>query len=135
MSSQHDDGRRLSDAMWARMAPLIPLSKPLPLSCYRPRIPDRVAMDAILLLLRTGMQWGSLDATGLCLHSSAHRRCREWADAGVRGAREDRLGLAGAGWDDDQSPVGRGKKSARTRPTAAKGAPCAACSLMATVCR
>lgn len=40
-------------------------------------------MDAILLLLRTGMQWGALDATGLCSHSSAHRRFREWTDAGV----------------------------------------------------
>ncbi len=40
-------------------------------------------MDAILLLLRTGMQWDALDVTGLCSHSSAHRRCREWTDAGV----------------------------------------------------
>ncbi len=59
MSSQHDDGWRLSDAMWARMAPLIPPPKPHPLGCHRPRIPDRVAMEAILLLLRTGMQWGA----------------------------------------------------------------------------
>jgi transposase len=83
MSSQHDDGRLLRDAMWSRMAPLIPPPKPHPLGCHRPRIPDRVAMDAILLLLRTGMQWGALDATGLCSHSSAHRRFREWTDAGV----------------------------------------------------
>ncbi len=40
-------------------------------------------MDAILLLLRTGMQWAALDATVLCSHSSAHRRFREWTDAGV----------------------------------------------------
>ena len=83
MSSQHDDGWRLSDAMWARMARLIPPPKPHPLGCHLPRIPDRVAMDAILLLLRTGMQWGALDTTGLCSHSSAHRRFREWTDAGV----------------------------------------------------
>ncbi len=42
MSTQHDDGWRLSDAMWARMAPLIPPPKPHPLGCHRPRIPDRV---------------------------------------------------------------------------------------------
>ncbi len=83
MSSQHDDSWRLSDAMWVRMAPLIPSSKPHPLGCHRPRIPDRVAMDAILLLLRTGMQWGTLDVTGLCSRSSAQRRFREWTYAGV----------------------------------------------------
>lgn len=76
-SSQHDDGWRLSDAMWAQMARLTPPPKPHPLGCHRPRIPDRVAMDAILLLLRTGMQSGALNATGLCSHSSAHRRFRE----------------------------------------------------------
>ena len=85
MSSQHDDGWRLSDALWARMAPLIPPPKPHPLGCHRPRIPDRVAMDAILLVLRTGMQWGALDATGLCSHESPRvlRRLlplREWSN-------------------------------------------------------
>ncbi len=69
MSTQHDDGWRLSDAMWARMAPLIPPPKPHSLGCHHPRIRDRVAMDAILLLFRTGMQWAALDTTGLCLHS------------------------------------------------------------------
>ncbi len=83
MSSQHDHGSRLSDAMWARMATLIPPPKPHSLGCHRPRIPDRVAMDASLLLLRTDMQWAALDATGLCSHSAAHRRFREWTDAGV----------------------------------------------------
>jgi transposase len=40
-------------------------------------------MNAILLVLRTGMQWNALDATGICSCSSAYRRFREWADAGV----------------------------------------------------
>jgi len=52
------------------MAPLIPPPKPHPLGCHRPRISNRVAMDAILLLICTGMQWDALDATGLCSHSS-----------------------------------------------------------------
>jgi putative transposase len=40
-------------------------------------------MDAILLVLRTGMQWNALNATGVCSSSSAHRRCQEWEQAGV----------------------------------------------------
>jgi hypothetical protein len=40
-------------------------------------------MDAILLVLRTGMQWNPLNATGICSSSSAHRRFQEWAEAGV----------------------------------------------------
>jgi putative transposase len=40
-------------------------------------------MDAILLVLRTGMQWNALDLTGPCSSSSAHRRFQEWRAAGV----------------------------------------------------
>ena len=40
-------------------------------------------MNAILLVLRTGMQWNALNATGICSSSSAHRRFQEWARAGV----------------------------------------------------
>jgi putative transposase len=40
-------------------------------------------MDAILLVLRTGMQWNALDATGVCNSSTAHRRFQEWERAGV----------------------------------------------------
>ena len=39
-------------------------------------------MDAILLVLRSGMQWNALTATGMCF-SSAHRRFHEWEQAGV----------------------------------------------------
>jgi putative transposase len=40
-------------------------------------------MNAILLVLRTGMQWNALDVTGVCSSSSAHRRFQEWEQAGV----------------------------------------------------
>jgi len=40
-------------------------------------------MDAILLVLRTGMQWNALNATGACSSSAAHRRFQEWEQAGV----------------------------------------------------
>src|SRR5215210_9588612 len=78
-----DDGWRLPDALWARMERLLPPRKPHPLGCHNPRVPDRAAMDAILFVARTGCQWGALDATGICSHSSAHRRFQEWTQAGV----------------------------------------------------
>src|SRR4030095_2612364 len=40
-------------------------------------------MDAIFFVLRTGCQWGALDATGICSHSAAHRRFQEWIEADV----------------------------------------------------
>jgi transposase len=40
-------------------------------------------MNAILLVLRTGMQWNALNATGICTSSSSHRRFLEWTEAGV----------------------------------------------------
>lgn len=79
----HDDGWRISDALWERIEPLLPPRKPHPLGCHNPRVPDRQAMNAILFVLRTGCQWNALNATGLCSSSSAHRRFKEWTAAGV----------------------------------------------------
>jgi transposase len=78
-----DDGWRIPDELWLEMEPLLPPRKPHPLGCHNPRVPDRDAMNAILFVLRTGCQWGALDATGICNHSSAHRRFQEWVKAGV----------------------------------------------------
>ena len=79
-----DDGWRISDRLWSRLEPLIPKSVDKhPLGCHRPRVPDRDAMNAILFVLRTGCQWGALDRTNICCHSSAHRRFIEWTEAGV----------------------------------------------------
>lgn len=49
----------------------------------RPRTPDRVCMDAILFVLRTGCQWKALDATIFCPGSTAHDRFQEWVEAGI----------------------------------------------------
>jgi transposase len=65
------------------MQPLLPAPKAHPLGCHNPRVPDRDAMNAILFVLRTGIQWNALDATGICSCSSAYRRFREWVDADV----------------------------------------------------
>jgi len=78
-----DDGWRISDALWERMEPLLPSRKLHPLGCHNPRVPDRDAMNGIFFVLRTGCQWNALDGTGVVSCSSAYRRFREWAKAGV----------------------------------------------------
>ena len=78
----HSDWR-IPDELWERIVPLLPPRKPHPLGCHRRRVDDRKAMDAIFFVLRTGCQWGALDATGICSHSAAHRRFQEWIEADV----------------------------------------------------
>ncbi len=84
MRVMEDDGWRIPDYMWEEMKLIIP--KPVdnhPLGCHNPRIDDRIIMDGILYLLRTGGQWSSLDKTNICKHSAAHDRFQEWVEAGV----------------------------------------------------
>ena len=50
-----DDGWRIPDSLWEKMEPLLPERPSHPLGCHRSRVPDRSAMDAIFLVLRTGM--------------------------------------------------------------------------------
>jgi len=78
-----DDGWRMPDWLWEKIEPLLPAPAFHPLGCHNPRVPDRNAMEAILLVLWTGMQWNALDASGICSSSSAHRWFQEWRAAGV----------------------------------------------------
>jgi len=73
----------MPDWLWERVEPLLPEPPSHPLGCHNPRVPDRDAMDSILLVLRTGMQWNALDLTGPASSSSSHRRFQEWVAAGV----------------------------------------------------
>ena len=75
---------RVSDEIWAVLQPVLPE----PVNSHRfgggrPRVPDRQCADAIFYVLRTGCQWGALDTTGLCPHSTAHDRFQQWVEAGV----------------------------------------------------
>ena len=74
----------ISDEMWSKIEPLLPERevKAHPLGCHRRRIPDRVVLNGIFFVLRTGAQWKSLDATGICKGSTAHSRFQEWLEAG-----------------------------------------------------
>jgi transposase len=135
-----DGGWRIPDALWQRIEPLPPPRPPHPLGCHNPRVPDRAAMNAILLVLRSGMQRNALAATGICSSSSAHRRFSEWTEAGVserlwreelaaydaeQGIDWDYLALDGAmtkaplgGAASGANPTDRGKRgrSARCSP-------------------
>src|SRR3954470_5089433 len=61
-----DDGWRMPDWLWERIEPLLPAPPAHPLGTHRRGLPKRQGMDAILLVLRTGMQWNALGATGVC---------------------------------------------------------------------
>jgi putative transposase len=75
---------RVSDALWAVFQPLLPgRVNSHRFGGGRPRVPDRQAADAIFYVLRTGCQWGALDAPDLCPPSTAHDRFQEWVTAGV----------------------------------------------------
>ena len=75
---------RVSDALWARLQPLLPAHRNTHrYGGGRPRVPDRACADAIFFVLRTGCQWQALDQTALCAHSTAHDRFQAWVEAGV----------------------------------------------------
>lgn len=74
----------ITDELWALIEPHLP--KHVNRHRFgggRPRKPDRVCMEAIFFVLRTGCQWNALDVTELCPSSTAHDRFQEWERAGV----------------------------------------------------
>jgi transposase len=78
------DDWRIPDALWAEIEWLLPEHRNTHrFGGGRPRVPDRVCMDAIFFVLRTGCQWKALDATKFCPGSTAHDRFQEWVEAGV----------------------------------------------------
>jgi len=75
---------RISDRLWSKIQPLLPVHvNRHRWGGGRPRVSDRRCLDAIFYVLRTGCQWGALDATNLCRRSTAHDRFQAWAKAGV----------------------------------------------------
>src|SRR5581483_1058036 len=75
--------RQISDALWARVRPLLAEHlNPHPRGGGRPRQSDRACLEAILYVLRTGCRWKALGRLGLCPGSTAHDRFREWVADG-----------------------------------------------------
>jgi transposase len=78
------DDWRIPDDLWAEIEMCIPAHvNPHPFGGGKPRTPDRVCMDAIFFVLRTGCQWKALDATRFCPGSTAHDRFQEYVQEGV----------------------------------------------------
>src|SRR3989475_8612403 len=124
---------RVSDELWAVLQRLIPKHvNPHRFGGGKPRTPDRQCADAIFYVLRTGCQWGALDATDLCPHSTAHDRFQEWVEAGVflklwqagveqfdelQGVDWRGVRIGGAGY---KTPLGGGKNRGPTPRTRQK---------------
>src|SRR5512135_343681 len=70
----------VSEDLWERVKPLIP-EPPSHAKGGRPRIEDRKAFEAIVYMLRTGIQWNALPRE-LAASSTAHDRFQEWERAG-----------------------------------------------------
>jgi transposase len=108
-----DDGWRIPDWLWERIEPLLPPRPEHPLGCHNPRVPDRDAMNAILLVLRTGMQWNAQRHRGLPLEFCPPALSRLGAGRGLprdlapgparpRHRDRHRLVVAGGRRGDDQ---------------------------------
>lgn len=79
-----EDRWGVSDELWAVVEPLIPKRRNThPCGGGRKPTDPRRAFAAIVFVWRTGCQWKSLDATGLCKGSTAHDWFDRWTSAGV----------------------------------------------------
>jgi transposase len=73
----------VSDALWSRIAPVLPPERPKPKG-GRPRVSDRAALNGILYVLRTGIQWKHLPTElGFGSGVTVWRRVLAWQRAGV----------------------------------------------------
>src|SRR5262245_17783983 len=78
------DDWRIPDDLWEQLNVCIPRHvNPHPYGGGRPRTPDRVCLDAIFFVLRTGCQWKALYATKFCPGPTAHDRFQLWGQEGV----------------------------------------------------
>jgi putative transposase len=84
MQQQMVDDWSIPDDLWPAIAELIPQRlNTHPFGGGKPPTPDRVCMEAILFVLRTGCQWKALNATRFCPSSTAHDRFQRWLKEGV----------------------------------------------------
>lgn len=73
----------VSDALWAKIEPLLPPERPRPKGGRPPR-PARAVLSGILFVLRTGIPWEYLPAElGCGSGMTCWRRLRDWHRAGV----------------------------------------------------
>ncbi|MBU3865741.1 IS5 family transposase [Streptomyces sp. 4503] len=74
----------VSDELWARIEPLLPVVPRRPDHPGRKRLADRKVLSGILFVLHTGIPWESLpQELGFGSGMTCWRRLRDWNDAGV----------------------------------------------------
>ena len=72
---------RVSDALWQKVQPIIPPPPPKK-KAGRPRVDDRVVLDGIIYVLRTGCQWKQVPKE-FSSGSTCHLRFSQWVQEGV----------------------------------------------------
>jgi len=82
-TQQNTNPFSISDELWVRIEPLIPVPQPKRRDRPgRPRQSNRQMMAAIFYVLRTGCQWKALPRD-MGAASTVHDRFQEWRAAGV----------------------------------------------------
>ena len=78
------DERGLTDQLWQRLEPLIPIPPRRYRFPGRRRADNRAALEGILFVVRTGMRWNDLPTSMFgASGATCWRRLKEWHEAGV----------------------------------------------------
>ncbi len=116
---------QLTDKLWEKIKPYLPGERPDKKKPGRTRMDDRKAMQAILYIHRTGIQWNALPRS-LGAYSTVHDRFQQWQQAGVfeqlmkaglveyDEKKRYSLGVASRRRSHEQSPIGRGSHRAQS---------------------
>lgn len=125
--------KRVTEALWKAIAPLLPEHKPSPKG-GRPPVSDRACLEGIIFVLKTGMPWQMLPTRlGYGSGSTCWRRFHAWTRLGVWPklhrsllrvlGRRGRINLDRAVIDSASVRALKGGRTpAPTRPIAANGA-------------
>ena len=74
----------LTDELWTAVEPILPAPKPRRFRFPgRKPVENRVALNAILFVLKTGIPWEDLPAEMGCCGMTCWRRLAEWQQLGV----------------------------------------------------
>jgi putative transposase len=121
----------VSDEFWERVEPLVP-EAPSRARGGRPRMPDRKAFEAMVYVLRTGIQWNALPRE-MGASSTVHERFQEWEREGFfeevwRAGLVEYEELEGIEWEWQsvdgvmtKAPLGRGASGPNPTDRAKKG--------------
>jgi transposase len=72
----------MTDELWKIIEPVLPQYRPSAKG-GRPPVSHRVALNGILFVLKTGIQWGDLPPEMGCCGMTCWRRLRDFQAAGV----------------------------------------------------